>query len=79
MSRILSGAICGAVIHGTVKRPLAEDMVLGGLGALAGAITAHHIRHKLNHDIPDFAVGLLEDALASGGSAVIVAVAAPSE
>src|SRR6266566_7014286 len=30
-SRVVSGAICGATIHGTVKRPLAEEAVLGGL------------------------------------------------
>jgi uncharacterized membrane protein len=79
MSRILSGAICGTVIHGTGKRPLAEGAVLGGLGALAGTITAYHIRQKLNHDMPDFAAALLEDALALGGSAVIVSIVAAAE
>jgi len=78
-SRIASGAICGAVIHGTVERPLAEGAVLGGLGALAGTITAYHIRQNLNHGMPDFAVALLEDALALGGSAVIVSVVAAAE
>ena len=72
ISRIVSGAICGATIHGTTKRPLAEGAVLGGLGALAGAITGYHVRKRLSRDMPDLAVALLEDALAVGGSAVIV-------
>jgi uncharacterized membrane protein len=70
--RIVSGAICGVAIRGTTKRPLAEGAVLGGLGALGGAITGYHVRQKLNRDMPDVAVALLEDALAVGGSAVIV-------
>jgi len=72
ISRIVSGAICGATLHDTTKRPLAEGAVLGALGALAGAITGYHVRQKLNRDMPDLAVALLEDALAVGGSAVIV-------
>ena len=72
ISRIVSGAICGATLHDTTKRPLAEGAVLGGLGALAGAITGYHLRKRLNRGMPDFAVALLEDALAVGGSAVIV-------
>ena len=72
ISRIVSGAICGATIHGTTKRPLAEGAVLGGLGALAGAITGYHLRQKLNRDMPDLAVALMEDAVAVGGSALVV-------
>jgi uncharacterized membrane protein len=75
-SRVVSGTICGATIHGTVKRPLAEGAVLGGLGALAGAVGGYHLRERLKRDMPDFAGALLEDALAFAGSAVIVALAA---
>jgi uncharacterized membrane protein len=78
-SRIVSGAICGAAIHGTLRRPLAEGVVFGGLGALTGAITGYYVRQRLNRDMPDFAVALLEDALAVGGGAITVALAASAE
>ena len=74
-SRMVSGAICGAAIHGTLKKPLAEGAVLGGLGALAGAITGYYVRQRLNREMPDFAVALSEDALAVGAAAVITALA----
>jgi uncharacterized membrane protein len=35
-SRVASGAICRAAIHGTLKQSLAQGAVLGRLGALAG-------------------------------------------
>jgi uncharacterized membrane protein len=72
---MVSGAICGAAIHGTLKKPLAEGAVLGGLGALAGAITGYYVRQRLNREMPDFAVALSEDALAVGAAAVITALA----
>ena len=74
--RIASGAICGATVHGTVKRPIVDGAVLGGLGSLAGAVTAHHVRQRLNRDMPDFVVALLEDALALGAGAAIVGLGA---
>jgi uncharacterized membrane protein len=70
--RIVSGAICGAAICHSRKRSLTDGAVLGGLGALAGAITAYHVRKRLSRDMPDLVVALLEDALAVGGSAVVV-------
>ncbi len=42
-SRIASGAICGAAVCGAVKRPLAEGALLGGLGAIAGALGGYHV------------------------------------
>jgi len=75
-SRIASGAICGAAVCGAVKRPLAEGALLGGLGAIAGALAGYHVRKRLSRETPDFAVGLLEDALAIGGGAVITALMA---
>ncbi len=75
-SRIASGAICGAAVCGAVKRPLAEGALLGGLGAIAAAFAGYHVRKRLSRDMPDFAVGLLEDALAIGGGAVITALMA---
>jgi uncharacterized membrane protein len=68
--RILSGAICGAIIN--TKRPPDRGAVLGGLGALAGAATGYHIRRRLGRDMPDLIVALLEDAVALGAGASIV-------
>src|SRR5438552_7512318 len=78
-SRVVPGAICGAAIHGTLKQPLAQGAVLGGLGALAGAITGYYVRQRLNREMPDLAVALLEDAFAVGGSAVISALTAAAD
>src|SRR5215469_17021455 len=77
--RVVSGAICGAAIHGTVKRPIVEGAVLGGLGSIAGAVTAYHLRQRLNRDMPDLVVALLEDALALGAGAAIVGLGAAAE
>jgi len=77
--RVASGAICGAAIHGTVKRPIVEGAVLGGLGSIAGAVTGHHLRQRLNHGMPDLVVALLEDALALGAGAAIVGVGVATE
>jgi uncharacterized membrane protein len=78
-SRIVSGAICGAAIHGSVKNPLAEGAALGGLTALAGAITGYHVRQRLNRNMPDVAVALLDDALAVGGGALIAAMSGAAD
>jgi uncharacterized membrane protein len=75
-SRIVSGAICGAAIHSTRTPSVAKGAVLGGLGAFAASITAYHIRQRLDRNMPDIAVALLEDALAVAGGAMIVALGA---
>src|SRR5437667_12016122 len=78
-SRIASGAICGAAVCGAMKRPLAGGALLGGLGAIAGALAGHHVRKSLRHNMPDFVIGLLEDAVAVGGGAAITAVIATTK
>jgi uncharacterized membrane protein len=75
-ARIVSGAICGATIYGVVKRPLKEGAVLGGIGAIAGAVAGYRMRRKLSGDMPDLGVALLEDALAIGGGILVAALAA---
>jgi len=77
--RIASGAICGTAIHGTVKGSPVKGAVLGGLGALAGAISGYRVRQRLSRDMPDLVVALLEDALAVGAGATIVALEAATE
>ena len=77
-TRIVSGAICGATIYGVVERPLTQGAVLGGLGAIAGAVAGYHTRKRLSRDMPDLAAALLEDALAIGGGILITALTAAS-
>ena len=71
-TRILSGAACGAVLAGVADRLLTEGAILGGLGALVGAFGSYHLRRKLSRDMPEFAVALVEDALAIAAAAAIV-------
>jgi uncharacterized membrane protein len=78
-SRVVSGAVCGVAIHGTLKQPVAQGAVLGGLGALVGAVAGYHVRQKLNREMPEVEVALLEDALAAGGGAVTIALTAAAE
>ena len=78
-SRVASGAICGAAVCGAVKQPLAKGALLGGLGAVAGALGGYHVRKRLSRDMPGFAVELLEDALAVGGEALITALIATAK
>ena len=75
-SRVVSGAVCGATIYGVVERPLVEGAVLGGVGAIAGALAGYHMRKRLRHDMPDLGVAVLEDVLAIGGAVLITALAA---
>ena len=75
-SRVLSGAVCGATIYGVAERPLAEGGVLGGVGAIAGALAGYYTRKRLSDRMPDIGIALLEDALAIGGGIVITALAA---
>jgi len=75
-SRVVSGAVCGATIYGVVERPLVEGAVLGGVGAIAGALAGYHMRKRPRHDMPDLGVAVLEDVLAIGGAVLITALAA---
>jgi|SRR5439155_9941705 len=77
--RITTGTICGAAVYGRgTKRSLTDGAVLGGLGALAGALMGYQVRKRLRRDMPDLAFALLEDAVAIGGSALVVTLAGPA-
>jgi uncharacterized membrane protein len=75
-SRIISGAVCGAAVCSAIKRPLAKGALLGGLGAIAGAFAGYHIRKSLSRDMPDVALGLIEDAFAVSVGVLITALIA---
>lgn len=66
-------------MYGTVKNGPVEGAALGGLGAFAGAIAGYSVRQKFDRGMPDFAVALLEDALAVGGGLIAVALSAKAE
>jgi uncharacterized membrane protein len=78
-TRIASGALCGAAVCSISKRPAWNGALLGGIAAVAGALASHHIRKNLARDMPDFSVGLAEDAVAITGGALIMALIAASE
>ena len=75
-SRIASGAICGAAVHGAGQRPMVSGSALGACGALAGCIAGPYLRERLNRDFPDVFVGLLEDTFALAGGAIVLALGA---
>lgn len=74
--RILLGASCGAAL---VVSSGGAGAVVGGLmgivGALVGTYAGYHVRHALvtKANLPDFAVALVEDAIAIAGGLLIVA------
>jgi uncharacterized membrane protein len=75
-SRIVSGAVCGATIYGVAERPLAEGVVLGGVGTIAGAFAGYYTRKTLSGDMPNLGIAVLEDALAIGGGILIATLLA---
>lgn len=75
--RIMTGTICGAALYGSsrAKGSIADGAVLGGVGALAGALTGYQVRRRLRRNMPDLIVAVLEDAAAVGGGALVVTLA----
>ena len=57
---------------------MADGAILGGAGAMAGALMGYQVRKRLRRSMPDLAVALLEDAVAIGGSALVVTLAGPA-
>ena len=77
--RVITGSICGAAVYGSrAKRSMADGAILGGAGAMAGALMGYQVRKRLRRSMPDLAVALLEDAVAIGGSALVVTLAGPA-
>ncbi len=68
----LVGALCAAGLHG----PEVEGILLGCLGAVAGAFLGYHIRHFLTtqRGMPDLPVALAEDALTIGLSILAMGI-----
>lgn len=62
--RIASGAACGAAVSFLAGESAKEGALLGGAGALTGAFGGYYARRTFSRKHPDFAVALVEDALA---------------
>jgi len=71
-ARLVSGALCGAAVCFSAGEPIGKGAVLGGIGAIAGAYAGYHLRQRLDENLPDVAVALIEDAIAIGGSVAVV-------
>ncbi len=72
--RIVVGAFCGcALAYGTAQPPIAAGL-LGAFGAVAGTLGGYELRMRLVKAIggKDMPIALLEDAVAIGGSLLIV-------
>ncbi|GAB3900336.1 DUF4126 family protein [Spirosoma agri] len=68
ITRITSGATCGAVVSEVEGQSASLGAIAGGLGAVAGTLLFFNLRRWLDHDlgIPDQVGALAEDALAIG-------------
>ena len=66
MSRMISGAICGAVLCSVKDESPVVGAVAGSFGALGAAYVAFELRQQAQHSLglPDTALGLIEDATA---------------
>lgn len=74
IARILCGALSGACVGVSAGGSIAPGAFLGAAGGIAGAIPGYQWRTGLVKalKVPDFAVALLEDAIAIGGGLFIV-------
>jgi uncharacterized membrane protein len=71
-ARMASGAVCGTALCISARESVGKGAALGAVGALAGALAGYHLRQRLDREMPDFTVALVEDAIAVGGSIAVV-------
>lgn len=62
--RVATGAACGAAVSFLARESAKEGALLGCAGALAGAFGGYYARRSFSRNYPDFAVAVVEDALA---------------
>ena len=72
--RSVLGGLSGAAVAASGAQSIALGAVLGAAGAIGGAFAGYEIRKRLVRvfKVPDFAIALLEDALAIAGGLLIV-------
>lgn len=68
ITRISSGATCGAFVSEVEGQSAPLGVLIGGIGAVAGTLLFYNLRTWLDHDlgIPDAVGALAEDALVIG-------------
>ena len=73
-ARIITGGLCGACLCAAAEKSLVAGMLLGGIGAIIGALLGYNVRRRLvnNLHIKDFAVALCEDVIAVGLALFVV-------
>lgn len=73
-ARILTGALSGACVGVTIGLSILPGALLGAAGGIAGAFAGYQWRTGLVHalKLPDYAVALLEDAVAISAVLYIV-------
>jgi uncharacterized membrane protein len=74
IGRGITGGLSGAAVAASGAQPIAVGAVLGVAGAIAGAFAGYEVRKRLVRAlrVPDSVIALLEDAVAIGGSLLIV-------
>ncbi len=73
-ARVVSGALCAAVLCAAAHQSLAVGAATGAIGGLAGAFAGYHVRRNLvsKAKLPALAVALTEDAVAIGMALLVV-------
>jgi uncharacterized membrane protein len=74
IARIVLGGLSGAALAVSAEQSLLAGAVLGAAGGVAGTFAGYQLRTKLVKalKVPDFVIALLEDAIAIGGSVLVV-------
>jgi uncharacterized membrane protein len=72
--RVVFGGLCAAALCISAHEALLAGVFAGILGAIAGAVGGYSLRGwlTLGFGMPDFAIALVEDAVAVGGGMLIV-------
>jgi len=72
--RLITGGICGAAIGASSLAPLAGTLIMGVIGSIAGTLGGYDFRLQLARAVggKDLPIALIEDAIAIGGSFLIV-------
>jgi uncharacterized membrane protein len=74
IARILFGGLCGVALATSAGGSLMVAGIVGVIGALVGTFCGYSIRHAVvtRAHLPDFAVALAEDFIATVGGFLIV-------
>jgi uncharacterized membrane protein len=66
MTRVVTGALCGACLCAAAGRSLFAGILLGGIGGIVGAFLGYSIRRRLDLHVKDLVVAVCEDLVAVG-------------